>query len=230
MLDRNRVFARFSVLCFGLFALLAIVIMLGLNRSFDPFGLAIVQQIDSPVVLLAANILSILGSFEVTGLVALILSAWLYTHGHGLAALAPLLFAATMPIELVAKLVVPQQPLLPDVFSLPFDHPVLDFIAPYPFPSGHAARVAFWLAFGIPILYMDRRWSMVIELSIYGAFGLLGRLVLREHWPTDVIGGVLLGSGFGFLACNAVTASMRSIRPLGLKPLLLALFGLSTKS
>ena len=57
------------------------------------------------------------------------------------------------------------------------------------FPSGHASR-----AFAVAAVFADRYGGPVPVLA-YGAAGLVAasRLVLDEHWASDVVGGAALG-------------------------------------
>ena len=57
------------------------------------------------------------------------------------------------------------------------------------FPSGHASR-----AFAVAAVFADRYGGSVPVLA-YGAAGLVAasRLVLDEHWASDVVGGAALG-------------------------------------
>ena len=97
----------------------------------------------------------------------------------------PLLIAAVVAIETALKLIVPQAPppheLSRAIQLLPF----LESPTPYSFPSGHVARVAFLvLAFGW-------RWPIAFASVFLMA---ITPLYLGEHWPSDVIGGWVLGS------------------------------------
>jgi membrane-associated phospholipid phosphatase len=225
-----RRYTRAALLSLGLFLALIVAIVLGLNKTVDPVVLCAIQRIDSSTALIVAKVLGIIGSIEMTFVAGLVLAGILWSRGYGLAAFAPLAFLATTPVEIFSKYFVPQMLLHPESYRSPFPYPLLSFLAPHPFPSGHAARVAFWLAFGLPLLLSGRRWGLAIGLGIYGVLSLLGRLILGEHWPSDVLGGVLLGIGFGLLAGNAIRASIREVRPLRLTPLLAAVFGQSAKS
>lgn len=74
--------------------------------------------------------------------------------------------------------------------------PHLDHVTNLSFPSGHAtnAASAFLL---IALLVPGKSPSFRIALAAFGALLIGGsRLVLGVHWPSDVIGGWLLGLAF----------------------------------
>ncbi len=68
------------------------------------------------------------------------------------------------------------------------------------FPSGHSTAAA---AFAILLVYLVSRESMpraprlAIQALAIAGMALVGwaRIVLHAHWPTDVLGGFLLGTG-----------------------------------
>lgn len=75
----------------------------------------------------------------------------------------------------------------------------------YSYPSGHTARasflaimflslIAYRLSHKKPVTIHGIGWSIV-----YVGLISLSRIYLGEHWLSDVIGGVLLGSGSGLL-------------------------------
>ena len=81
------------------------------------------------------------------------------------------------------------------------------------FPSGHTTAAATF-AFLLIYLASRERWSAPVRhglhaLAIVG-MALVGwaRIVLGAHWPTDVLGGFLLGAG-----CAAAAAWWESSRP-----------------
>lgn len=73
----------------------------------------------------------------------------------------------------------------------------------YSYPSGHTARAVF-LAFAIFPLFRKKKLWLSVFLGAYIVLVAIGRIYLGHHWLSDVIGGVLLGAGLGFLSLTGV--------------------------
>ncbi|HEV8595697.1 MAG TPA: phosphatase PAP2 family protein [Thermoplasmata archaeon] len=86
---------------------------------------------------------------------------------------------------LKAGLGVPR-PTIGTVLAVPFDD-----VTDAAFPSGHAAR-AFALATLLTLRLRDWRWSA--PLFLYASLVGVSRIYVGVHWPSDVLGGAILGS------------------------------------
>jgi undecaprenyl-diphosphatase len=84
----------------------------------------------------------------------------------------------------------------------------------FSFPSGHTVRAAALVAVLIWVLAPSgRRLPLAIAGGIVaGALMGYARVSMGVHWPTDAIGGTLLGVGW-FAATAALLASTRSSQP-----------------
>ena len=103
----------------------------------------------------------------------------------------PLTLAVVVVAELVLKITIPQ---VPPPSELARTVPLLPFLeAPtaFSFPSGHVARVAFLVA----VL----RWPAGVSALVVFTMALT-RVYLAEHWPSDAVGGWLLGYGIAAVA------------------------------
>jgi undecaprenyl-diphosphatase len=73
----------------------------------------------------------------------------------------------------------------------------------YAFPSGHASLAP--LVFGLGALIWSAPWPRVWRLAMVCAAALLSLLIafsrvyIGVHWPTDAIGGLLMGTGWAAL-------------------------------
>ena len=92
--------------------------------------------------------------------------------------------------------------------------PHLDAVTSLSYPSGHASHnLALWMMIAL-LLAPGRRWAIPGAIMIALMIG-LSRIVLGVHWPTDVLGGLMLGGGAALLArtvydCPCLGQSIRS--------------------
>lgn len=70
----------------------------------------------------------------------------------------------------------------------------------FSYPSGHAqAGITVWVALGLialVLLHGRSRWLAAVPLLVLGPVIGASRLVLGVHWPSDVVGGWLLGAAW----------------------------------
>lgn len=91
----------------------------------------------------------------------------------------------------------------------------------YSYPSGHAARsfflaVVLWL-----IVFFQSRYFHSKHLRIFIPIGVgiglfllaslisIGKVYLGHHWVADILGGSLVGIGFGLLTCGFLTLDQK---------------------
>lgn len=68
----------------------------------------------------------------------------------------------------------------------------------YSFPSGHTLIVAGGVV--VAWLYLRRVWAAL--LSAEAALVAYSRIYVGVHYPSDVVGGVLLGAGCALIVCS----------------------------
>jgi undecaprenyl-diphosphatase len=162
----------------------------GLLRPLDVQILDLAQRTYSRVLNAIGMVTSVVGGVEFVAIATVALAAGLLLDGRDRLALRLVVaFLVTGLIELAAKTVVPQTPVPEDAMRAP-DPSLLDVSTPYPYPSGHMLRSVLLLG-AIYLLWPSRPGR--VALLIFLAASATSRVYLGTHWPSDVIGGALLG-------------------------------------
>lgn len=161
-------------------------------KRFDPF----------------LSLFSLVGSFEVIAL-ALIILLWKHKKASGFFVL--FLFGIAHVIEIFGKSLFmhPGPPLKFFRYAIPFLFPT-SFAPEYAgiegsYPSGHSLRMVFFTTVTVSLLLSSRhsrftKITLSLLLIALTALMLSSRVILGEHWTSDVIGGSLLGFSFGLLS------------------------------
>jgi len=172
------------------FAALSAAAGAGLLQDVDARLLRLSQVRSSTELDVFGSVLSVPGSAELSAAALAALTLWLHARGRGRLGrrLLVALVAATI-VEIAMKFVVPQAPVPMDVGRVP-DPSLFDFDTPYPYPSGHMLRAVLLLG-AVFALWPNRLARAAVVLALAGAAG--ARVYLGTHWPSDVVGGALLG-------------------------------------
>lgn len=156
------------------------------------------------------SLLSFLGHAEIAGSVWLILSLTLLSKRYILSFFSMSFLILATAIELFGKLFL-YHPAPPFFFYrgvFEFNFPSSFVHTDYSYPSGHMLRVTFLVSFLLIWLQLKvknfSRLFLQIFLSMFLTLMILSRVYLGEHWASDVVGGVLLGSAFGVLSASTI--------------------------
>ncbi len=172
------------------FAALSAAAGAGLLQDADSRLLRLAQARSSTGLDALGSALSVPGRAELSAVALAALALWLLVRGRGRLGVRLLVaLAATTVVEIATKFVVPQAPIPGDVGRVP-DPSLFDFATPYPYPSGHMLRAVLLLG-AVYALWPNRPVRLVVVLTLAGAAW--ARVNLGTHWPSDVLGGALLG-------------------------------------
>lgn len=145
------------------------------------------------------------GKFEVVLTLLLII---LFLRKKILGIVAFMLFGLAHLAEVFLKYVLHQPP--PPYLFYRNNNPTSfakDYINPgSSYPSGHSFRAIFmfillsYLVFLTQKLSTQKKWLVIASVFVVSSMIIFSKIVLGEHWPTDIIGGIILGLSFGLLS------------------------------
>lgn len=188
LLDRRRTILLTAVIAF---AALSVAAGTGLTHGLDLALILAAQERASSTLDAIGTMFSTAGGLELTTLIVLVLAAALYFGGHrGLSVRFVLAFLAASIIEVALKTFLPVPP-VPERLVRAEDYaPIVAAEPVFPYPSGHMLRAtmllgAAWLLTGKTIV------GLVCGAILVGMGA--SRVYMGVHWPSDVIGGALLG-------------------------------------
>lgn len=148
---------------------------------------------------------SLLGSVEVTVGICLFFAILAFLKWKWMAILGWLMILPATLAEIFGKLVLfhPGPPVFFHRTLLPQSLPSFYVHTNFSYPSGHMTRTIFIITILCCLFFFSRlnlflKYGAIFVLIGFGFMMGLTRIYLGEHWLSDVVGGTLLGVGFGF--------------------------------
>jgi undecaprenyl-diphosphatase len=181
---------------FGVLAVLTIVASAGLLPGDEQLLTLGMGLADGPIGTVA-GVLDTLGSFPVWAIVTLAVALLVMERGRWATLVVLGCVALAEAVSLVLKH-------LADRARPP--SAVLQGLLDPGFPSGHTARVTALLVLVVAWWVPQRQWATVGVIVVIPALAVgVARVIVGEHYPSDVVGGWLVGIGATSIVLLAVS-------------------------
>jgi len=197
-----------SLFFFLLFILLSGLVHYDFFRGIDYQSMLFIQKIQSLSIDYFFSVLTLLGSSEAVFIFVLAVFLIILISRKRMF-LGVFLYILIYPVELMGKLSVyhPKPPVFFNRYTFNFHLPSSYFVSTnYSYPSGHMARTVFLLVIAIFIIRSSFRIGFRTKLPLYSALIaylfliLISRIYLGEHWFSDCLGALFLGTSVAFFS------------------------------
>ena len=203
----RKILFTLSLMTFLIFTYFSYIVAKELWQQFDFDTMVRIQDHIPRSNDLILSYFTLLGDVEITLIFCVLMSFLALLRKHFWAFLGWLLIVPASMAEIFGKLVLfhPAPPVFFHRTILPENLPQFYVHTNFSYPSGHMTRTIFIITVILfLVLFSKQNYILkLIQLSslIFLAFMLaLTRIYLGEHWLSDVLGGILLGSSMGLFA------------------------------
>ncbi len=173
-----------------LFSYIADEMVLEKEAGFDTAVFSFLHQHATPALVRAAHTITFFGSQSFLLPAYIILIALFFLQRKFAMGIDILLVGASSTLLMVGlkHLFRRQRP----------DHPIFSALTSYSFPSGHALSSFIFCSVLVYIVWNSRwahayKWLLCVVLVLFALAIGISRIILRYHYPSDVLAGVVLG-------------------------------------